>query len=192
MLYAHGMGLAALTLELERRAYTALRVLADSRQARRAARSGAKPMPQHLRTGERGEDAAFFHLCELGYTVVARRWRAERLAGDLDLVAWDGDTLVIFEIKTRTARDLAPAEAEVDLYKQQTLRRMAAAYLGQLPEPFRAGVPLRFDVLSVYLLRDPKAAAGSSADAGNEPAQARFEHFCNAFPVTAPAARRWR
>lgn len=174
------MGLAGFTLALERRAFTRLRALADRRQARRAIASGASPRPAHLLTGERGEDAAFFHLRALGYTIVARRWRTERLRGDLDLVAWDGDTLVIFEVKTRTARDLAPAEAEVDRDKQQVLRRMAAAYLRQLPEAHRAGVPLRFDVVSVYLL---------SRDARTD---AEIEHFRDAFPPAAPPSRRWR
>ena len=181
MLYALGMGLAALTLELERWAYTSLRGLADGRRSRRDDSKGESNVPQHLLTGERGEDAAFFHLRGLGYTVVARRWRAERLAGDLDLVAWDGDTLVIFEVKTRTARDLAPAEAEVDTHKQKVLRRMAAAYLRQMPEPYREAVPLRFDVLAVYLL----GGAGRQT-----PAQTQFEHFRNAFPASTPAVRR--
>ena len=170
------MGLAGLTLELERRACTSLRALADRRQARRAIRASRNPKPRHLLTGERGEDAAFFHLRALGYTIVARRWRAERLRGDLDLVAWDGETLVLFEIKTRTARDLAPAEAEVDQHKQQVLRRMAAAYLRQLPEPHRARVLVRFDVLSVYLL--------SGA--------AEFEHFRDAFPLRPAPTSQFR
>ena len=136
------MTLAAFTLSLERRAHTALQRFAGRKS----------PKPPHLLTGEHGEDAAFFHLRSLGYTIVARRWRSERLAGDLDLVAWDGDTLVIFEVKTRTARDLAAAETQIDPHKQQTLRRMAAAYLRQFPERHRDRVPVRFDVLSVYLL----------------------------------------
>jgi len=156
------MGFRSLTLDLERRAYTALRARAD-RQS---------PLPPHLLTGERGEDAAFFHLRSLGYTVVARRWRSERLAGDLDLVAWDGPTLVVFEVKSRTARDLIAAQAAVDPHKQQMLRKMAAAYLHQLPVPFRAAVPVRFDVLSVYLL----------------PTGTEFEHLPNAFPRFAPAS----
>jgi putative endonuclease len=156
------MSLWALTLSLERRVYTALRARADSRS----------PLPPHLLTGERGEDAAFFRLRALGYTVVARRWRSERLAGDLDLVAWDGPTLVVFEVKSRTARDLIAAEAAVDPHKQQMLRKMAAAYLHQLPAAFRAAVPVRFDVLSVYLL----------------PTGTEFEHLPNAFPRFAPAS----
>ena len=135
------MGLAEFSLALERRACTWLRSIADRRS----------PLPPHLLTGERGEDAAFFHLRSRGYTIVARRWRTERLPGDLDLVAWDGATLVVVEVKTRSTRSITPAEFAVDEYKQQTLRRMASAYLRQLPQPHRAGVALRFDVLSVYL-----------------------------------------
>jgi putative endonuclease len=164
--YSLGMSFATFTLSLERRAYLALQRLV-------AVRSSGSPRPQHLLTGERGEDAACFHLRSLGYTIVARRWKSERIRGDLDLVAWDGDTLVIFEIKTRTARDLASAESQVDLDKQRHLRRMAAAYLRQIPEPHRDRIPVRFDVLSVYLL--PEGAA--------------FEHFPDAFASYAELRR---
>ena len=150
------MGLAELTLALQRRSYTWLRAIADRRS----------PLPSHLLLGERGEDAAFFHLRSLGYTVVARRWRSQRLPGDLDLVAWDGSTLVIFEVKSRSSRGLAPAELAVDQPKQEMLRKMASAYLRQIPELHRAAVLLRFDVLSVYF-------------DGDEPV---FEHRRNAFP----------
>ena len=149
----------ALLLSFERRIYTALQSLAGRRSANRG-------QPPHLLAGERGEQEAFFHLRTLGYTIVARRWRSDRLRGDLDLAAWDGDTLVFFEIKTRTAHDLAAAETQVDPHKQKILRRMAAAYLRQLPEPHRDRVPIRFDVLSVYIL----------------PTGTEFEHFRAAFP----------
>ena len=101
-------------LRVERVLYDGLRARADARLAARARKHGQRPQPTHLITGERGEDAAFFYLRELGYTVVARRWRSDRLTSDLDLVAWDGPTLVFFEVKTRTARDLVPAEQQVD------------------------------------------------------------------------------
>ena len=152
-----------LLLNLERRVYSRLRARADRKS----------PLPPHLLTGQRGEDAAFFHLRDLGYTIVARRWRSEKLAGDIDLAAWDGDTLVIFEVKTRTARDLAPAESQVHPHKQKILRRMAAAYLRQIPERHRDRVPIRFDVLSVYQL----------------PSGTEFEHFRAAFPYRTTQAR---
>lgn len=164
--YALSMGRHQLALSLESRAYTVLRSFTDRKS----------PLPAHLLTGERGEDAAFFHLRALGYTIVARRWRSSRIPSDLDLVAWDGATLVVFEIKTRTARGLASAEAAVDPYKQQMLRKMASAYLRQLPESHRTAVSLRFDILSVYLL----------------PSGTEFEHLSNAFPRIEPDTRRAR
>jgi putative endonuclease len=153
-------------LAVERRSYLALRALRDRRAAARARRSGESPKPQHLLTGELGEDHAFFYLRSRGYTIVARRWVSARVKGDLDLVGWDGNTLVVFEVKTRTSRDLFPAEVAVNPAKQRQLRKMTAAWLGQLPARHRGRVPVRFDVVSVYLV-------------GDEP---EFEHIAAAFP----------
>lgn len=108
----------------------------------------------HLETGSRGEDAAFFYLLRKGYTVVAERWAAGNVPGDADLIAWQGGTLCFVEVKARTTRDVTPAEAAVDGHKRKVLRRLARAYLRQLPEP---APPVRFDVVSVYLLPGQKA-----------------------------------
>jgi putative endonuclease len=164
--YPAGMGLEQLALSLERRAYTALRSFADRKSLK----------PPHLLTGQKGEDAAYFHLRGLGYTVVARRWRTERLRGDLDLVAWDGPAIVIFEVKARTARDLAPADTAVDAHKREMLRKMASAYLRQFPGAVRGSIPVRFDILSVYLL----------------PTGTEFEQIRDAFPRTEAVGWRGR
>lgn len=57
--------------------------------------------PAHLATGRHGELAAFFYLRRQGYIVVARGWRSGRLRGDIDLIAWHGETLCFIEVKTR-------------------------------------------------------------------------------------------
>jgi len=111
--------------------------------------------PPHLATGRRGERAAFFHLRRLGFVVTAHGWRTPKTRGDLDLVAWDNDVLCFVEVKTRTTRAVAPAEAAVDADKKRMLRKMAHHYLRQLP---KQDVPVRFDILSVYL------EAGNSAE----------------------------
>jgi putative endonuclease len=108
--------------------------------------------PAHLATGEDGEREALFHLRKIGYTVVARRWKSAKLWGDVDLIGWDAECLCFVEVKTRSARDWAPAESAVDHDKQEMLRRMARAYVRGFPEKLRAEVPVRFDVVSVYLL----------------------------------------
>lgn len=77
-----------LLLRLEKRGLEALQRMAP-----------VSKLPPHLQTGLRGEQAALFYLRGLGYTVVAQRWVSAQVRGDLDLVAWDGATLVVFEIK---------------------------------------------------------------------------------------------
>jgi len=109
----------------------------------------------HLVTGRRGERAAFFYVRRLGFIVVARGWRSARARGDLDLVAWENDVLCFIEVKTRTTRAVAPAEAAVDADKKRMLRKMAHYYLRQVPN---RDVPIRFDILSIYF------EAGKSAD----------------------------
>lgn len=104
----------------------------------------------HLATGLAGEDAAFFYLRRKGgYTIVARRWSSGDAPGDVDLIAWHGAMLCFIEVKTRTARDLTPAETAVDNHKRATLRRLARRYVRQLPQRPDA---VRFDVMSVYLV----------------------------------------
>jgi putative endonuclease len=121
----------------------------DAVAARRALRRG---LPAHLITGERGEREALFYLRKMGYTVVATRWRNAKLWGDIDLIGWDGEWLCFVEVKTRGGRDVMAAESAVDREKQDMLRKMARAYLRGFPEKLRAEVPVRFDVVSVYLL----------------------------------------
>jgi putative endonuclease len=114
-------------------------------------RARGRGLPEHLATGERGEREALFHLRRMGYTVVARRWKSAKLWGDIDLIGWEGEWLCFVEVKTRGGRDVA-AESAVDGEKQDMLRKMARAYLKGFPEKLRAEVPVRFDVVSVYLL----------------------------------------
>jgi putative endonuclease len=113
----------------------------------------AKLLPQrkaaasHLATGRRGEEEAYFHLRKLGYVMIARNYRSPRCRSELDLVGWEGGTLCFIEVKTRSARDLVPAEAAVDPEKQHDLSRVAREFLRKIKGP----PACRFDVVSVYL-----------------------------------------
>jgi putative endonuclease len=110
--------------------------------------------PAHLATGRRGELVAYFYLRHLGYIVVARGWRSSRLRGDIDLIAWDDSTLCFIEVKTRTTRNVATAEAAVDEDKRRTLRRLASNYKRRLPHK---DVTARFDILSIYFEKEKAA-----------------------------------
>ncbi len=101
---------------------------------------------EHLTTGRYGEEEAYFYLRRNGYVMVARNYRSPRRRGEVDLIGWDGDVLCFVEVKTRTTRDVKPAEAAVDAPKQRELAAMAREYLHRMPAP-----PVhRFDVVSVY------------------------------------------
>jgi putative endonuclease len=103
-------------------------------------------LPDHLRTGRRGEEAAYFHLRKLGYVVVARNFRSPNRRGEIDLIAWHEDVLCFVEVKTRTTRDVKPAEAAVDRDKRHDLVAVAREYLRHLP----ASCQWRLEVISVY------------------------------------------
>ncbi|HKD81784.1 MAG TPA: YraN family protein [Candidatus Angelobacter sp.] len=106
--------------------------------------------PQHLLTGIRGEEEAYFYLRQRGYVMIARNYRSPRSRSELDLVGWDGETLCFIEVKTRKTRDFAPAEAAVDAEKQSDLSRVAREFLRKV----KGKPPIRFDVVSVYLAAD--------------------------------------
>lgn len=44
--------------------------------------------PDHQRTGQAGEEIAYFRLRQMGYTFVARNYRARNKSGAIDLIAW--------------------------------------------------------------------------------------------------------
>ncbi|GAA2068141.1 YraN family protein [Williamsia deligens] len=75
-----------------------------------------------------------------------RNWRCRH--GELDIIATDGPTLVIVEVKTRTGDGFgAPAEA-VTTAKYRRLRRLACLWL-EAQE--RGWASIRFDIVAVRL-----------------------------------------
>ena len=97
--------------------------------------------------GRRGEDLAAEHLERLGFQVLARNHRTR--FGELDLVAYDGETLVFAEVKTRRSGARDPWENLHDR-KCSQVRRMAIAWLTDgADRPYSA--QLRFDGIAVLL-----------------------------------------
>jgi putative endonuclease len=85
-------------------------------------------------------------------TVVARNYRTATGSAEADLVAWDRDTLVFIEVKTRTTDEHGPPDRAIGAEKRRAMMRAAADYTR------RAGVPgdrLRFDVISIVDSRPP-------------------------------------
>jgi len=93
-----------------------------------ASKALAKPA-EHQLTGRRGEEDAYFYLRKLGYLMVARNFRSPRRPGEIDLIGGDKGVLCFVEVKTRTTRDVKPAEAAVGHSKQHELAGVAREYL---------------------------------------------------------------
>ena len=97
--------------------------------------------------GRRGEELAAAHFERLGFEVLARNHRTR--FGELDLVAYDGQTLVFAEVKTRRSGARDPWENLHDV-KQSKVRRMAISWLTEgADRPY--GANLRFDGVAVLL-----------------------------------------
>jgi putative endonuclease len=94
--------------------------------------------------GKAGEDLACGELERRGYAIVARRYR--RRAGELDIVARDGPTLVFVEVKARHGRAFGDAAEAVTPLKRRRMVQMATEYMMRNR---LAHCPCRFDVVSV-------------------------------------------
>ena len=79
--------------------------------------------------GRYGEDAAARHLAGAGLTVLERNWRCR--AGELDIVALDGDTIAVCEVKTRTEHGFQSPTEAVDDEKAARLVLLAERWLAE-------------------------------------------------------------
>jgi putative endonuclease len=103
--------------------------------------------------GRRGEDLAHRYLEARGVQVVARNWRPSSGAGEIDLIAWERETLVFVEVKARRSDEHGAPDRNVDAEKRSALVRAAGNYAR------RAGVAwecVRLDLVSVILSDCPE------------------------------------
>jgi putative endonuclease len=114
-----------------------------------------------LELGKLGEAYAAAYLEQVGYRLVAanftlpvgRNLRGAIVTSEIDLVAYDGDTLCFVEVKTRASDWFAPPQVNVDLRKRRQIARAARAYrhmLGIEDQPYR------YDVVTVVLDEPPQ------------------------------------
>ena len=77
--------------------------------------------------GAAAEALAAERLTAQGWTILARNWRCR--SGELDLVARDGATLVVVEVRSRRSARFGTPEESVDGRKRAKLAQLAAAYV---------------------------------------------------------------
>lgn len=122
----------------------------------RIASEPATGVSRHLELGRRGEELAAAYLIKAGYRIVAANFSIpvgrNRIGAvinvEIDLVAYEGETLCFVEVKSRASDWFAPPEANVDRRKQRQIARAARAYRRMFD---LAGEPYRYDVITVVL-----------------------------------------
>ncbi len=103
--------------------------------------------------GTWGEALVAGYLRRRGCRLEAHSYRCR--FGEIDLIAWDGDTLCFVEVKTRTNTRMGLPREYVTARKQARLRKTALFYLSS----HDLDCPTRFDVAEVYAAvpGDPEA-----------------------------------
>jgi putative endonuclease len=123
---------------------------------RRSARRPAKRDDPRRALGRLGEQLAAQHLQRLGFAPLARNQRTRY--GEIDLIAFDGRTLVFAEVKTRRVdpRPHGPWPDQQPLaglrFRQRArLRRLATAWLADAERARPTARTIRFDAIGVTL-----------------------------------------
>jgi putative endonuclease len=117
----------------------------DKRCPRPASRRATGRRTQKQLVGRAAENIAADFLRAKGLEILERNYL--RRLGELDIVARDGDVLVIAEVRTRASDRYGGAASSVDPRKQQRIIRAASQLLQQRRDLARMRV--RFDVIAV-------------------------------------------
>jgi putative endonuclease len=94
--------------------------------------------------GAEAERAAAAMLVAAGYDIVERNFRCK--AGELDIIARDGDILVFVEVRSRSDDDHGAAFEMIGRAKQRQVVRVARYYLAAAQPRFER---CRFDVVAI-------------------------------------------
>ncbi len=106
----------------------------------------------NLATGRRGEDIAHRHLQRAGIVIVARNFRMASGHGEVDLIGWEGDTLVFVEVKSRQTDEYGAPDRAIGRQKESSLIRAAREYARHAEVPWEN---VRFDVVNVVFSKPP-------------------------------------
>jgi len=96
--------------------------------------------------GRAGEDRAARYLVANGYELLSRNWRCRE--GEIDIVALEGDRIVVVEVKARRSEAFGHPFEAIDPRKRRRLWRLGLAWLAAHPEHAR-GRRLRLDAIGL-------------------------------------------
>jgi putative endonuclease len=100
-------------------------------------------MADHNKLGREGEEKAVAYLQSKSYAILETNWRYRKT--EIDIIAREGDVLVIVEVKTREHWQAEEAEKSVTKAKQSRIIKAANAYV--IEKELQNEV--RFDVIVV-------------------------------------------
>ncbi len=100
-------------------------------------------MAKHNELGKKGEEIAIQYLTEKGYEILERNWRNRHK--EVDIIAKDGEDLVIVEVKTRRSSDYGDPFIAVSRQKQAYLIAAANAFIFS----HNLDCNTRFDIISI-------------------------------------------
>lgn len=107
-------------------------------------------MNHNKEMGAKGEEIAVDYLVKKGYKILDRNWRYHHF--ELDIVAKEGDMLVVVEVKARFTDEFGDPDLAVTKSKQHRIITSANAYL----EAHDLDVETRFDIISIVMGRETR------------------------------------
>jgi putative endonuclease len=106
-------------------------------------------MAEKNETGKTGEAVARSYLEISGYTVLDTNWRFHHY--ELDIIATNGQELVVVEVKTRSSEYLISPEDAINTRKIKRIVAAADAYARMK----QINLPVRFDI--ICLIKDKQS-----------------------------------
>lgn len=100
-------------------------------------------MAEHNELGKQGEQIAAEFLREKGFTIIARNWRYKHK--EVDIFAYEGDYLVVIEVKTRTSSGWEHPRESITPSKIRFLVHATEEFV----QKYLIDKKIRFDVVSV-------------------------------------------
>ena len=100
----------------------------------------------NIQTGKQGENIALDYLKKQGYKILETNKRFSRFC-EIDIIAFDRDTLVFVEVKTRSSNRLGIPEEAITKTKYNNIKTGLFKYLQENPDCKK----YRIDVISIIL-----------------------------------------
>jgi putative endonuclease len=95
--------------------------------------------------GRRGEDLVAKYIQTRGLTLLCRNWRCRE--GEIDIIATDGDMLVVCEVKTRTTNEFGTPADAMSQKKIRCVRAATNRWLREFQVPY---VAIRYDLAELW------------------------------------------